>query len=137
MRCFLNHRLVMGIALILAMSGLNIFAIAPVLANRGALCGPTDNAPVKSSCAHCASGGVEACTCNDAVVCNCGETNSEDVPVPANIPSRTDTAKNLFLAIDAVIGWDFANMQAAISDSTVEMVAEARPIYLWNCILRT
>jgi len=133
MRRFLNHRLALGIAMVLAVSGLNIFAIAPILTSGTALCGSRG----ATTCAHCTSGGIEACTCNDAVVCNCGETNKEDAPVPANIPSRTDTAKNLFIATCAATGWDFANMHAAISDSTVKMVAEARPIYLWNCILRT
>ncbi len=143
MRQLLRQKLVLCMTLLFAVSGINVYAVAPLLTGA-AVCVPPGNANENIPCPHCTSGGTAECTCSpggaaDTQVsfCSCDEESGQNAPLPANLPVRSDTGKDLHLALFAVTCGDLSRTSTAIYNPTITMVVEARPLYLYNCILRT
>ena len=142
LRRLLRQKLILCLAFVFAVSGLNVYGAAPLLAGTG-VCAPSVKAGTNESCPHCTSGGTEECACDQGgapssqmSVCNCGETGNT-APLPVNLPPRVDSGKDLHLAASAVTNIGIFTLLIVASKPTSVPVFEDRPIYLWNCILRT
>lgn len=143
MRRLLRQKLILCLAFVFAASGLNAYVAAPLLADTAACTSFSVKAGIDNSCPHCSSGGSEECTCDKGgaassqmSVCHCGETGNT-APLPVNLPPRVDSGKDLHLAASAITNVGFFTSHIVECNPATVIVVEDRPIYLWNCILRT
>lgn len=142
MRALLRHKLFLCVALVFAITGFNAFAAAPLVI-APAFCGPASEKN-DAACSHCTSRGTEECTCSHETapggpvsICSCNTQPAQNAPMPAPVPLRTDITKDVHVVLATLPIFNLADtFQASVLPSRFAL-GEAKPIYLWNCILRT